>query len=147
MRSRSTYTKSFTGQPGKRSEWGKVPDNLRTGSNWYGSTTYGNNFRQPNPEDYAHKYSNIEKYNKDPNYNRQYGKFIVIQKLLMGTASQESNRESAQPRSSLKQNLKDSSPIQKIISHKMQIISPQIQAFMQFPPQNTTSFDFLLYPI
>lgn len=72
MRSRSTYTKSFTGQPGKRSEWGKVPDNLRTGSNWYGSTTYGNNFRQPNPEDYAHKYSNIEKYNKDPNYNRQY---------------------------------------------------------------------------
>lgn len=50
-----------------------MPDNLKTGSNWYGSTTYGNNFRAPNPEDYANKYTVHEKLEKNPDYKRQYG--------------------------------------------------------------------------
>lgn len=49
LRSKSTYTNNFLGNPGKRSETGRVPDNLRTGSNWFGNTTYENFFKQPNP--------------------------------------------------------------------------------------------------
>lgn len=49
FRARSTYSNYFKGDPGKRSDLEKVPDNLKTGYNWYGSTTYGNKFVPPNP--------------------------------------------------------------------------------------------------
>lgn len=56
LRSNSTYKKSFLGEPTKRSPHERIPDNLKTGSNWYGDTTYGTKFLHPNPEDYARKY-------------------------------------------------------------------------------------------
>lgn len=61
MRSQSTYAKSFVGPSQKKDEKFKIHDNLKTGSNWFGATTYGSNFRQPNPEDYAKKYSVAQK--------------------------------------------------------------------------------------
>lgn len=78
LRSRSTYTNNFLGNPGRNQESGKNPDNLKTGYNWYGATTYGNYFKQPNPEDYAKKYKIIEKREENPDYNHQYGNFYLI---------------------------------------------------------------------
>lgn len=56
LRSKSTYTNAFLGKPGNKDDYERIPDNLKTGSNWYGNTTYENFFKQPNPEDYANKY-------------------------------------------------------------------------------------------
>jgi hypothetical protein len=56
LRSRSTYSNNFTGNQAKKDERFRIPDNLKTGYNWYGNTTYNNYFKQPNPEDYTHKY-------------------------------------------------------------------------------------------
>jgi hypothetical protein len=78
LRSRSTYTNNFLGNPGRNQESGKNRDNLKTGYNWYGATTYGNYFKQPNPEDYAKKYKIIEKREENPDYNHQYGSFYLI---------------------------------------------------------------------
>lgn len=66
------------GNQGKKEDHERIPDNLKTGYNWYGSTTYGNNFRQPNPEDYAKKYKIKEKREENPDYNHQYGTFHLI---------------------------------------------------------------------
>lgn len=49
FRSKSTYSRSFVGYPSAKREVERTPDNLKTGQNWFGSTTYGSNFRQPNP--------------------------------------------------------------------------------------------------
>ena len=74
LRSRSTYSKSFIGEPAKKDDYKYFPDNLKTGSNWYGESTYGNKFREPNPEDYAKKYKIVEKLDDKPNDKHQYGK-------------------------------------------------------------------------
>lgn len=49
MRCRSTYSRSFTGTPCKKNKYDRRPDNLKTGSDWYGNTTYSNTFKHPNP--------------------------------------------------------------------------------------------------
>ena len=74
MRSQSTYTKSFLGEPRKKDDYKYIPDCLKTGNNWYGSSTYGNVFQQPNPEDYAKKYKIIEKLDFKHDDPHQYGK-------------------------------------------------------------------------
>ena len=86
MRTKSTYNTSFIGEGKPMDERNKIPDNLKTGSNWFGSTTYGNVFQQPNPEDYAKKYKITEKLDEKPDDKHQYGKFILIQKPLTETA-------------------------------------------------------------
>lgn len=73
LNSRSTYSNTFTTHPMKRVQGCKTPDNLKTGSNWYGASTYSNNFKEPNPEDYALKYKIKEKLEKNPDYKHQYG--------------------------------------------------------------------------
>lgn len=78
LRSKSTYTNTFTGNPTKRDQHERIPDNLKTGSNWYGNTTYGNYFKAPNPEDYAAKYKIREKLEKNPDFNHQYGIISII---------------------------------------------------------------------
>lgn len=47
-------------------------DNLKPGDLWLGKTTYGNFYKQPNPEDYAKKYKITEKLEDNPDYNHQY---------------------------------------------------------------------------
>ena len=78
MRSKSNYTNSFLGEPGKKDDYKYIPDNLKTGTNWFGNSHYSDKFREPNPEDYAKKYKIIEKKEENPDYCHQYGKFILI---------------------------------------------------------------------
>lgn len=73
MRSRSNYTNSFLGEPGKKDDYKYIPDNLKTGTNWFGNSHYSDKFREPNPEDYAKKYKIIEKKEDNPDYCHQYG--------------------------------------------------------------------------
>jgi hypothetical protein len=73
MRHKSTYSQDFTGDQRKREQWDRVRDNLKTGSSWFGSTTYGNSFKCPNPEDYSSKRRVSEKLELSPNFSHQYG--------------------------------------------------------------------------
>ena len=59
MRCRTTYSHSFTGTPIKRRGEERAPDNLKTGLNWYGKTTYSNTFIAPNPEYFAAKHKHV----------------------------------------------------------------------------------------
>ena len=75
LRSKSTYTKSFIGEPGKKDDYKYFPDNLKTGYNWYGSTTYGNKFQEFTPEDCAKKVKIIEKIDEKPDDKNQYSNY------------------------------------------------------------------------
>jgi hypothetical protein len=50
IRCRTTYSRSFAGTPARKTSINKIPDNLKTGSNWYGKTTYADTYsKKPNP--------------------------------------------------------------------------------------------------
>ena len=61
LRSRSTYTKEYKKKEPKKDDYTYYPDQLKTGYDWYGKTTYGGFFAQPNPEYFAKKVKVIEK--------------------------------------------------------------------------------------
>jgi hypothetical protein len=54
------------------------PDQLRTGSNWFGKTTYESFFNNPNPEYFAKKAKIVDKLQENPDYSRQYGTNLPI---------------------------------------------------------------------
>ena len=143
LRSRSTYTSSFLGEPRKKDPNAKVPDNLKTGYNWLGSTTYGNNFLQPNPEDYAKKYKMPEKLDEKPDDKHQYGKKILIQKPLIEIASSHSLPQSALPKSNSKPLQRDFSPARRGSFHRTPISKPFPQNIMPSRPQSTVMCDYL----
>ena len=78
---RTTYSKSFsqnqqTVKPVKE----KMQDTIKVGSVWLGETSYGKNFKQPNPEDFARKVKNVEKLEENPRFGRQYrNKWVKVE--------------------------------------------------------------------
>ena len=53
----------------------RAKDNLKAAPLWLGSTTYGDKFGAPNPEDYSAKIKIKSKHEKDPKFNHQFGSF------------------------------------------------------------------------
>jgi len=49
MRSKSTYTQSYIKKTQKKDDYKYIDDQLKTGSRWFGKTTYGSFFENPNP--------------------------------------------------------------------------------------------------
>ena len=49
LMSQTTYGKTFGQSGGKAASLEKTPDSLKHSSLWFGQTSYGNNFRAPNP--------------------------------------------------------------------------------------------------
>ena len=62
----------------EKDDYKYFPDQLRTGSNWYGKTTYGDFFGSQNPEYFAKKVKVIEKKEDNPDFSKQYGKPCFI---------------------------------------------------------------------
>jgi len=60
-------------------------DQLKTGTNWFGKSTYGDSFATPNPEYMANKIKFMEKKEDNPDYSRQYGTSYCMQKLFTRT--------------------------------------------------------------
>ncbi len=75
--SRTTYSNAFGPRSTSKPKKQRINDNLKPGDLWLGKTTYGNFYKQPNPEDYAKKYKITEKLEDNPDYNHQYGKILV----------------------------------------------------------------------
>ena len=78
MRAKSTYATSFANNSAPKPAKERIQDNLKPTNLWFGKTTYGNFFNQPNPEDYARKVKNVEKREENPNYSKQYGTLLII---------------------------------------------------------------------
>lgn len=62
----------------KKDDYEYIPDQLRTGSNWYGQTTYGKFYAQPNSDYFAKKVKITEKLEENPDFSRQYGIISLI---------------------------------------------------------------------
>lgn len=77
LRSKSTYANEFVKKDPKKDDYTYIPDQLKTGSNWLGKTSYGSFFGSPNPEYMAKPYKNIEKLNVNPDFKNQYGIFFA----------------------------------------------------------------------
>ena len=78
LRSRSTYANEYIKKDPKKEDYKYIPDQLKTGYNWFGKTTYGDFFSNPNPEYFAKKVKIVEKKEDNPDFSRQYGTFCVI---------------------------------------------------------------------
>lgn len=83
---KSTYSTEFVV---KKKSWDfdcKEPDHLKTGSNWYGGSTYNAQFKDHNPEeDYVKSVpmNQKEKYKNNPNFRHQFGKYELIKKRII----------------------------------------------------------------
>lgn len=75
LRSKSTYSKEYVNKTPKKDDYTYFPDQLKTGSNWYGKTTYGDCYNNPNPAYMAKKVKVIEKKEENPDFIRQYGNY------------------------------------------------------------------------
>ena len=79
LRSRSTYSGNFKRRPTKRDDYKYIPDQLKTGIyNWLGSTTYSNNFVQPNPEYMAKKVKQVEKKEEKAGNKLQFSTYSLM---------------------------------------------------------------------
>jgi hypothetical protein len=76
--SKTVYSTEFVSKVNPKSDYERLHDSLRTGSNWFGGSTYEKSFRLPNPESYPAKAVNVEKYYKKPDFAHQFGKEDVI---------------------------------------------------------------------
>jgi hypothetical protein len=78
LRSKSTYANEFVSKSPKKDDYKYYNDQLKTGYNWMGKTTYGSFYNNPNPEYHAKKVKMIEKKEDNPDFGHQYGTFFVI---------------------------------------------------------------------
>lgn len=87
LRSKSTYSHEFSSKKKQDDDYSYFPDQLRTGSRWFGKTTYGDFFSNPNPEYMAKQVKIVEKLEENPNFNRQYRTFPLTEKPPTRTIS------------------------------------------------------------
>jgi len=87
LRSKSTYSKEFHNKKPKKDDYTYFPDQLKTGYDWLGKTTYGDFYANPNPEYMAKKVKVLDKKEDNPDFSRQYGTFFLIQKPFTRTTS------------------------------------------------------------
>jgi len=78
LRSRSTYNKEFPKKQPKEDDYTYYPDQLKTGYDWLGNSTYRGDYGDQNPEYFAKKVKVDQKKEDNPDYSRQYGMFFVI---------------------------------------------------------------------
>ena len=74
LRSKSTYSKEYSNKKPEKDDYTYFPDQLKTGYNWLGKTTYGDFFGNQNPEYFAKKVKVLEKKEDNPDFKKQYGK-------------------------------------------------------------------------
>jgi hypothetical protein len=52
---KTVYSTEFVPRKSPKSDSAKLHDSLKTGTSWFGASTYNNTFRVPNPEHYLPK--------------------------------------------------------------------------------------------
>lgn len=74
LRAKSTYSGTYVNKDLRKDDYKYIPDQLKTGYDWLGSTTYDNFFAQPNPEYHAKKVKVIEKKMERPGDKMQFSR-------------------------------------------------------------------------
>ena len=72
------YSNQYVKKESKGDDYKYFPDQLKTGYNWYGKTTYSNFYGNPNPEYMAKQEKIVEKKEDNPDYDHQYGTFCSM---------------------------------------------------------------------
>ena len=78
LKGKSTYSRSFVGEPRKRDDRYSIPNNLKIGNSWFGKTTYGTKFLKPSHKNYPSHFKKTEKIEINPNFKHQYGKILFL---------------------------------------------------------------------
>jgi len=144
MRSKSTYAKEYVHKDVKKDNYTYIPDKIKIGNNWFGKTTYGEFFSNPNPEYFAKKITMTEKPDNTPDYNRQYGTFEIMQKQFTKMILSPKAIRFAQPKYIFRLKFKAYSKMQRIISLKILILSHYHPSLKLFQPHNIHLFDLML---
>lgn len=143
LRSKTTYSKEYTKKDNKKDDYKYIPDQLKTGSNWFGKTTYANFYSQPDPEYFAKKVKIIEKLEENPIYNRQYRTTLHIQRPFTRMSSYRRQIHFVLRRYSLRLRLKAPSKIPRLISKKMLTSSRSLQRITQYRTQSIPVHDLI----
>lgn len=62
----------------KKDDYTYIPDQLKTGNNWFGTTTYNDLYVHPSADYFAKKVKVVQKSEVNPNYTLQYRKYSPI---------------------------------------------------------------------
>lgn len=101
LRGKSTYSDAYVGKPHKKDDYTYIPDQLRTGTHWFGRSTYGELYSQPGKDYFVKKVKVVEKRKDDPNDGSlQYRNSITTQGPATRRSSSRSKTPCALPRSS-----------------------------------------------
>lgn len=101
LRGKSTYSDAYVEKPHQKDDYTYIPDQLRTGTHWFGRTTYGELYSQPGKDYFAKKVKVVEKRKDDPNdESLQYRNSITTQAPATKKSSSRSKIHSVRPRSS-----------------------------------------------
>jgi hypothetical protein len=141
LRSKSTYSKEYQEKSTKKDDYTYIPDQLRTGSNWFGRTTYSDCFNHPDAQYFAKKVKVVEKLEKNPDYNRQYRTLSLIQKPSTRTTSSLRRTRSARPRSSWRPRARGSSATRRASSARTATSRPFRRSTTRFPTPSTPTSD------
>lgn len=77
LKSKSTYSGAYVTKSLKKDNYKYMADQLKTGSNWLGTTTYNNFYAQPNPEYMAKKVQVTEKKEEKPADRLRFSTFVI----------------------------------------------------------------------
>ena len=141
MKSKSTYSKEFVPKDPKKDDYSYISDQLKTGYRWLGKTTYGDFFNNPNPEYFAKKAKIVEKKEDNPNFNRQYCKLSLTQKLFTRTILFLRKIPFAPRKSLLRPKRKALSTIVKLTFQRIVTLKHSHQTSMPYLLQNTHMSD------
>ena len=141
MRTKSTYANEFINKSPKKDDYVYYKDQLKTGYNWMGKTTYGSFYNNPNPEYHAKKVKINEKKEDNPDFKHQYGNFLFIQKLYIRTISLRRTILFALLRCTLRPKQKDFMKVASINLWRIVITKPFPLSSMPYQPPNILMFD------
>ncbi len=141
LRSRTTYSRTFAGKQQAKDDYTYIPDQLRTGSNWFGRTTYSETFANPNPEYFAKKVKIVEKKEDNPDFSRQYGTYFLMQRQCTRTTSWRRRTRCVPPRSRWRRRPRDSSESPRATSRRTPTSRPSLPSSTPSPPPSTATYD------
>jgi hypothetical protein len=111
LRGKSTYSQAYVQKPPAKDDYTYIPDQLRTGSQWLGRTTYGELYSQPNSAYFAKKVKVVEERRHNPDDSLQYRNYATMQEgPAIKRSSRRSRTRSVRPRSSSRLEGREPSP-------------------------------------
>ena len=147
LRSKTTYGKQYVKRDQKKDDYTYISDQLKTGSNWYGRTTYSDFYNQPDPQYHAKKVKIVEKLDRNPDDNQQFSTFKLIQKQHIKDSSKRRKILYVLPKFTFRQKVMAFLTVPKLSSLRILTSNRSLQNTTQFPTLNIIMSDSNIYSI